>query len=1072
MRNSMFAGLVLGLALLAVPDWASAQEMQTVQGEVISAENQQPLPGVQVSVKGTRIGTITNSEGRFTLRVPARAEMLVFTNLGYRTVEMEISAQMQVEMAPQAIGLEGLVVTALGVEREKRSLGYSVQDVQGEELAQVPELNIINSLQGTVAGVNVTNAGPTGGTSRIIIRGSNSLTGNNQPLIIVDGVPIDNSSPRNFGFGGIDWGNAAQDIDPNNIESVSVLKGPNAAALYGSRAANGAIVITTKSGATAEATGLGMSATMSYTAQTPLKLPDYQNEYGQGIFGEFQFVDGEGGGHYDFLDESWGPRLDEGLCIPQFTTPLDATTVTDNAETPWMPSGIPCSPWVSQPNNVRDFFEMGQQVNTNVAVSRTGPNSNVRLSVSNTSVDGISPGHDMQRLGIALKGGTSITDRLNAEASLNYVNQDAFSLPGTGYDEDNPMQQFIWFGRQVDMDALRNYRCREDLPGNHCTEGGQFNWNYNYHNNPYWEALVNTNEQQRHRLIGHVGATYQLADWLTVNGRVGQDWYREHRKARIAPFSLDDAGDGSFDEDTRYVSETNARLLVNATREIAPDLTMDASAGMNVRRNDFEVSGVSVDRLTVPGIYTIDNAKVTPIPFDFMSEEEVRSVLGTLSLNYGGYFNVDLTGRNDWSSTLPDDANSYFYPSVSSALVFTDLMESTGPLSSGKVRAAWSRVGADADPYQLEQTYSSQVAWGTVPMFTVPNQLPNRELKPEQTTSWEVGADLGFFNERMGFVLTHYQSQTTDQIMPVQVSAASGYTGRVLNAGAVKNWGWELLLRATPIRPAQRDGFQWDMTVNWSTNESEVTDLFGDLETLVLGSYWSLNIEARKGEPYGAMYGTPYLREDLDGDGCGDPGGELLLTAGGMPQADGCRRVLGNYNPDWIGGIQNRFSYGPFDLSILVDGQKGGDIFSVTNWFGEYAGVLESSLRGREDGVCDPGIIVDGLLPSGEQNTTETVCPLSYFGRNFGIHEASIDDATYIKLRELRLGYELPANVVGYLGFSSGSVSLIGRNLALWAPNIDNIDPETAFDASNVQGIEFGQFPSTRSFGFSLTLRP
>ncbi len=1045
MRNGWFAGLILAAACLAFPSSLWAQEMQMVTGEVVSAETQRPLPGVQVSVRGTRIGTITDAEGQFTLRVPSGAEQLVFTNIGYRTRMIDVSPTMRIELETEAIGLEGLVVTALGVQREKRSLGYSVQDVSGDDISEVPEVNVINSLQGQVAGVNVTAAGPQGGSSRIVIRGANSLTGNNQPLIVVDGIPINNSAPGNAGYGGIDWGNAAQDIDPNNIEAISVLKGPNAAALYGSRASNGAIVITTKSAK--ESAGLGITATMSYTMERPLKLPDYQDEYGQGLFGEFRWVDGAGAGLWDFVDESWGPRLD-GRPIDQFTGPGQ--------------------PWVAHPDNVRDYFDTGQTLNTHVAFARSSEGSNVRLSISNMAIDGMFPGHELSRTSLSLKGSTTVTDRFNTDASLNYINQDGFSRPGTGYDEDNPMQQFIWFGRQVDINALRDYRCDGNEP-TPCVDGQQYNWNYNYHNNPFWEQFVNTNEDQRHRLIGHVAANYTLNDWITLNGRVGQDWYRDHRKAVIAPGSLDDAGDGSFAEHTLYRSEINARLMANATRQITDELAIDASAGAETRRNEYERSSVAVSRLTAPGIYSIDNAAVTPNPTDYVEEREVRSLLGVVSLNYGGYLNLDLTGRNDWSSTLPEENNSYFYPSVASAFVFSDIVGTNDWFSSGKVRAAWSRVGADADPYQLALVYNAQQAWGSTPMFAVPNQLPNLTLKPEQTTSWEVGTDLGFLNERAGFVLTYYRSRTEDQILPVQVSRASGYTGRVLNAGAVENWGWELLLRATPIR--MDNGFQWDMTVNWSTNDSEVTDLHGDLETLVLGTYWSLNVEARLGEPYGALYGTPYRRQDTDGDGCGDADGAMLLSSGGYPLRGTCREVLGNYNPDWTGGIQNRFSYGPFDLSVLVDGQKGGDIFSVTDMFGEYAGVLESSLRGRENDWCDPGIVLDGILPDGSQNTN-TICPQSYFGSLYGIHEAAIFDATYVKLRELRFGYRLPQSIVGMIGFSSGSVSLIGRNLALYAPNIDNIDPETAFDASNVQGIEFGQLPTPRSIGFSLTLRP
>lgn len=1046
MRQSRFASAFLAIALTALPGWADAQEARVVTGEVVSAETQEPIPGVQVSVRGTQIGTLTNERGRFTIRVPEGRQVLVFTSIGYGTVEREAADQMRVELAAEAVGLEGLVVTALGVQRERRSLGYSVQDVTGDDLASVPEMNLINSLQGQVAGVNVTNAGPTGGSARIVIRGANSLMGNNQPLIVVDGVPIDNSAPRNQGFGGIDYGNAAQDINPDDIASLSVLKGPNAAALYGSRAANGAIVITTKSGAAA-VDGMGMSATVSYMADTPLRLPDYQDQYGQGLFGEFRFVDGAGGGLWDFVDESWGPRLD-GRLIDQFTGPQQ--------------------PWVAHPDNVRDFFDLGHTVNTNVAVSRAGEDSNIRLSVSNMAVEGMAPGNSIVRTGVALKGGANITDRFTANASLNYINQDAESRPGTGYDEDNPMQQFIWFGRQVDMNALRNYRCTGNEP-TACDPGGQFNWNYNYHNNPFWEQLVNTNEDERNRLIGQVSGAYQFTDWLSTSAQVGQDWYRDHRKRVIAPNSLDDAGDGSFGEETLYRSELNGRLMLHATRSLTPDLTVDASAGANLRRNTFRENGVEVSRLIVPGVYSISNAAVTPNPRDWLEEQEVRSLLGTLTFNYGGYLNLDFTGRNDWSSTLPEENNSYFYPSISSALVFTDLFEQPDMLSSGKVRAAWSRVGADADPYQLALVYGSGQAWGGTPLFAVPNTLPKVDLKPEQTTSWEVGTDLGFFNERAGFVLTYYESTTEDQILPVQVSRASGYTGRILNAGSVDNKGLELLLRATPVRMS--NGFRWDMTVNWSRNESTVSALTEGVENLVLGTYWSLDVQARLDEPYGQLFGNPFLREDLDGDGCGDPDGSLLLTAGGMVQRDGCRRVLGNYNPDWTGGIQNRFSYGAFDLSVLVDGQRGGDIFSVTDAFGNYAGVLESSLEGRENDFCDPGVLVEGLLPDGTINTTERVCPQDYFGGLFGIHEASIFDASFIKLRELRLGYRVPNAWTSRIGFSSGSIALIGRNLALWS-NIDNIDPETAFDASNVQGIEFGQFPSARSLGFSVTLRP
>lgn len=1041
MRRAAVVTTPLLAALLLIPATLGAQE-RMVAGSVTSGVTLDPLSGVQVSVIGSQIGTLTDATGAYSMSVPAGAEALVFTQLGYRSQEAPVTDRVDIQMFEEPIGLEGITVTALGVRRERRSLGYSVQEVSGDDLAEVPEVNIVNALQGNVAGVHITNAGPTGGSSRIVIRGASSIAGSNQPLFVVDGVPIHNGYTTNDGYGGIDYGNGVSDLDPINIESISVLKGPNAAALYGSRAAAGAVVITMKSGTGAPGGGLGVTGTMSLTTEEPLRLPNYQNAYGQGLYGEFQYVDGAGGGLWDFVDESWGPKLD-GRPIDQFTGPQQ--------------------PWLAHPDNVRSFFRTGTTFNTNAAISRAGERSNLRLSISNMELRGMSPGNEQRRLNMALKGGASLTDRLTSEASLTYVDQDVENRPGTGYDTDNPMQSFVWFGRQVDMDALRNYRCTGAEPTPCTLDGGQYNWNYNYHNNPFWQALVNENGDERDRLIGHVGVDYRLADWVTASARAGRDWYRHHRKRVTAPNSLDDNGLGSFGEDTYYESETNIDLLLRGTRELADNIVLDLTAGANNRTTRLEGSGVSVDELTVPGIYTIDNAAATPSPWDNLREKEIRSVFGSASLNYGGYWNLDWTGRNDWSSTLPAGNNSYFYPSVSSALVFTEALGmQSSLLPSGKVRASWTRVGNDAAPYQLASVFSAQDPWSGVPMFAVPNDLPNTALKPEETTAWEVGADLGFFDERLGFVLTHYQRETRNQILDVEVSRASGYRWQVLNAGTVENRGWELLLQATPVELA--NGFSWDLTVNWGKNNSEVTALHGDLETLVLGSYWSMNIEARLGEPYGAFFGNGYLRNE-DGD--------LLLTEDGMPRRDPVRRVLGNYNPDWNAGIQNRVAWGPLDISVLVDGQSGGDVFSVTNWFGEYAGVLESTLLGRENDFCDPGVLVDGILPDGTRNGTGgndvRVCPQDYFARNFGVQEASIDDASYIKLREVRIGYRLPNAWLDTVGFTDGVVSLIGRNLFLWS-KIENIDPETAFDASNVQGIEFGQFPTARSIGLSLSL--
>lgn len=1057
MRRNAFVFLVLAV-FVALPGLLQAQ-IRSVTGRVTIAETNEPLEGARVMIRGTTVGTYTDAQGNFTLRAPADARTLVITYIGFKSAEVSVTDRVDVLMERQAIALEGIVVTALGMHREKLDLGYSVQDIEGSELMKVPELNLVNSLKGTIAGVHVTDAGPTGGTSRVVIRGSSSIAGNNQPLFVVDGIPVDNAASgveyiRNQGYGGIDYGNAVQDIDPANIESISVLKGPNAAALYGSRASNGAIVITTKSARSGRGGGLGISASTSFTMESPLRLPRYQNAYGQGVNGEFDWVDGAGAGTWDFVDESWGPKMD-GRPINQFTGPAQ--------------------PWVAHPDNVRSFFRTGRTWTTNAAVSQVSDRSNVRLSLTNTAVEGMAPGNTIGRVSVALKGGAQMTDRLSSEASLNYTKSEGKNRIGTGYDEDNPMQSFIWFGRQVDMEALRNYQCAGTEP-TPCTKDAQYNWNYNYHNNPFWEQLVNTNADERDRLLGHVQLGYQLTNWLSATGRVGRDWYRDHRKAVTEFNSLDDAGDGGFTENTIYRAETNADFLLTATRQLTPDFTVDLSGGGNLRENSYQRADMTVTKLTAPGIYTIDNAAVTPSPTDYDEQKKTRSLYGSLSLNYKGYLNVDLTGRNDWSSTLPDGANSYFYPSVSGAFVFSDALGlESNFLSTGKLRGSWTRVGNDTDPYQLAAVFTAQQAFGQVPMFSVPNQLANADLKPEETTAWEAGADLGFFDERLGLVLTYYNRSTRNQILGVQISSTSGFTNQVLNAGEVRNSGLELLFRTVPIQ--SRGGFGWDMTVNWSKNNSQVRQLYGDLKTLVLGSYWSLDVEARGPEtdattgevtyhPYGTLFGNGYLR---------DSQGRWMLDADGLPRIDPVRRVLGQYQPDWLGGVQNRFTYGPVDLSVLLDGQWGGSIFSTTDWFGEYSGVLESTLRGRETDWCDPGIVVDGVLPDGSVNgdgtNDVTACPMDYFHANFGNHEASIVDASYLKLRELRLAYQLPSGFMERLGFSGGEIALIGRNLALWSKT-NNIDPETAFDASNVQGIEFGQIPTARSIGMSLSIRP
>lgn len=1034
--------LVCTMALL--PAWAAAQEAATISGRVTS-EGGLPLANASVFLEGMNIGTLTKEGGIYSFTVPAASAngqqaTLTARLIGYKPISAEVTLSPgtithDFSLPANAVQLEGMVVTALGISREKRSLGVAQQSVNAEELTTAREPNIVNALAGKVAGVNVTNAGPTGGSSRLVIRGANSIAGNNQPLFVVDGIPIDNSAPDLGGFGGFDYGNTAQDINPNNIESISILKGANAAALYGSRAANGAVVITTKNGKGSQ--GLGITASQNLTFETPLRLPEFQNKYGQGSGGRYEYGDGRGGGISDNVNRSWGPPLD-GRLIKQ-----------------WWSNGEP-APWLPHPDRVRDFFQTGRTSTTNAAISAANERADVRLGVTNLDIKGILPTNTINRLNTSLNAGASVNEKLDVRASLQYLRSEGHNRPGTGYDNQNVLQNMFWSGRQLDNARLRNYM---------HPDGTQASPSHTTVDNPFWVLYMNENNDSRDRVIGVGTISYDFTDWLSATVRSGTDWYRDWRKEQYADgmIGIDYSG-GAFFESLRYNRETNTDFLVTAERNVLDKLGVTVNVGGNRRVNHFRVNRNGTPHLVIPGTYNIENSAVTPEVSQEERNRQTNSLYGQAQFAWNNYLFVDVTGRNDWSSTLPTGSNSYFYPSVSGSLVFTDAFPSTrlgGFLSYGKLRGSWAQVGDDAAPYQLAVTYEASTPFGSIPRFEVPDQVPNADLKPEKTRSWETGLELRFLNDRISLDGTYYDKLTSNQIIPAQVSGASGYTSAVLNAGSVSNKGVELQLGVTPIRTS--GGFSWDVNVNFAKNKSEVVSLYRDLETVVLGSYWSLTVEARKGEEYGTLYGTPFLRNDA---------GELV-TVDGFPQPDPEKRILGHFTPDWTGGIQNRFHYKNFDFSFLFDTKQGGQMFSATKMFGDMSGVLESSLRGRETAQSledGGGLIVPGVNPDGTPNTTK-VTAQAYFNSLFQIHEPFVFNSSFVKLREVKFGYAVPVSLSSKLGVSSAYVALVGRNLWLHT-DVPNIDPETAFDSGNAQGLEYGQFPSVRSFGFMVNVTP
>jgi len=1082
--------LTIGLVLIGlIPAVATAQEATTVSGQVKSTPGGQPLSGAIVSIPSLRVNATTGNDGRYRLVLPAGssgAVQLTVRRIGYQTSTVPVtlsgaSVEQDIALAEGAIELTQVVVTALGIEREPGSLSYAAQTVSGDRLSDVPTQNVVSALGGKVAGIQVTNSSNPFGSARIVVRGASSILGQNQPLIVIDGIPIDNSAATNDGYGGgslggYDVGNAAADISADNIASVTVLKGPNAAALYGSRAANGAIVYTTKSGKGAPQQGFGVTATFGANMETPLRLPDYQNKYGQGFYGEFDFVDGNFSGVNDGADESWGPKLDgrttgciyvtDSLGNPDYAAGYDQSHACNQFFGP--------GPWQAHPNNVRDFWNTGMIINANVAVARSSDRSNVRLSVGRTNENGMYPNNTNNRTDIALSGGTQVSNHWSAEASVNYIRDGMQNQPSQAYEEIDPMQGFIWFGRQVDVGLLKNniYRDPNDPLTQQILAGTTrrspylrtdaplpYSWNYSYHPSPYWMTNVKKTDYSRNRGLGHAAVTYKVNDWISVTGRTGRDWYQNQFRANYPVNDISPYGQGGLLDVGETRSETNNDFLITANRTLTPNLSLTVNAGGNQRMNDFNTNVGQVTELVIPGVYTLANSAGSPGVGLGVSHKKVNSLYGSANFNFKDWLNVDITGRNDWSSTLPKNANSLFYPSIGAAFVFTDALNLRGSvLSYGKVRASWTRVGNDTDPYQLAAVYGAGTAWAGSPSFTAPDRLPNRALKPEQTTGEEIGADLGFFRDKLIVNATVYQKATTNQILPVSISAATGYSSAVVNSGEVRNRGIEIAATMTPI---ERPDFRWNVVVNWSKNSNKVLSLYNGVSRIVVGSYWNVNVTADTGQPYGNLVGYKWQR---------DAQGHIVVGSDGLPLRDPTQQVLGNYNPDWVGGISNTISYKRMSFSFSFDGQVGGHVYSVTKWFGQYSGVLASTLLGRENDWNDSMVVANSVYSNGQPNTTKVLAQ-DYWHNTFYAQEPGIFDATFFKLREARLALALPPSVARFLGFSDATVAIVGRNLLLFAKQ-PTIDPETAFDTSNRQGVENGQLPTARSIGFTMSVRP
>jgi TonB-linked SusC/RagA family outer membrane protein len=886
-------------------------------------------------------------------------------------------------------------------------------------------------------------------------------------LFIVDGVPISNRNDGTAGAsGGFDVPNGVADINPNDIESVNVLKGANASALYGIRAANGVVVITTKRGNKGK--GLGIEVNSSITFDRPLVLPDYQNSYGQGTRDFFRFVDGTTGDS-DGVDESWGPPLDRGLYFMQFTSYIN------NPDNPQP------EPWVSHPDNVKNFYETGILSKTDVSFSGGTEKTSYRLGVGYSNQKGMVPSTDFIKYTVSGAGSHEFGKRISADFNFKYVKSRSNNLPSGGYDGANVVQQTIWAGRQVDFEALKDWGSLP-LAGPNAVYGPgtlPINWNTRFQNNPYWQLATNHNTFDRNRIIGSFRLNFSFTDWLKLSTGAAIDEYETFTTTNLAKGSAADAptfalfggnrdgSSGYYDEQQIGFSETNFDFLLTANKDFGADFKLSGALGGNrmhqIRSYDF--TGIQIE---LADVYNLLNVKAgtNPLIRNSHSEQEINSLYATAELSFRDYLYLNLTGRNDWASVLPEENNSYFYPSATLSAIITDMVDLNAPfIDLIKVRGGWAKVGGSGPlaPSDIIPSYLlSSLPWNGVTFGQFPTTLNNAKIKPQTTTSIEAGLQLAMFLNRLRVDASYYDATTVDLILPVQVTRSSGVLRVWDNVGEIRNRGIELSLGATVYKS---NDLTVDIDLNWAKNNNEVikagSDDANDEETLVLGGQWNMNLEAREGYPYGVIVGTSLLRNDA---------GEVIF-ANGLPQ-QGDVIVLGDIQPDWTGSVALSATYKGISLSTLIDAKIGGDVYSMTNAWGQYSGILLETLEGRETGVVGQGVkeLPDGTYVPNDVVVTAEAFNKSTYGND--IVETSVFDASYVKLRQISLGYSLPAKWFTKVGIKSFKVSAIARNLALLYRKAPHIDPETGFSNDNGnQGQEFGQLASTRSFGFSINVK-
>lgn len=1045
-----------------------------VKGMVSDVQGQ-PLAGANVIEKGTTNGTQTNFDGEFSIEVPENA-ILIISYLGFNTKEVSVAGQSNINVSLQenSSQLNEIVVTALGISREKKSLGYATQEIDGDAVNNVPSGNVASALSGKAAGVQIKNSGNMGGSSNVIIRGSTSLTGDNQALFVVDGVPINNSNfnttDQQQGGGGFDYGNLASDINPNDIKSINVLKGAAATALYGSRATNGAIIITTKSGA-----GAKDNPTITISSATTTGFidkstwPDFQYEYGTGygkVYGPnqnsyFNERDVNGDGVQDLVTPataygSYGAPFDKNLMVYQWDSFYEGS-----------PNYLMPTPWQAPKNKLISFFESPYTLTNSIAIAGAGEKANYRIAYTSLDQEGILPNSELSRDNISVSTSFDVSEKLKASASANYIKTEALGRNKTGNETGanagNPMAAMRkYWAMNVDIQKLKEAYFNTGSSVDPFM-GGTID-------NPYWTLYENYENDTRNRIFGNVSLNYKFNDWLNVEGRVSLDNYTFFQEERMNEGSA--GAVGLYTRNNIDFSETNYDLMLNYNKHITDKLNISGVLGVNIRRNAFSSVKASTNGgLVLPSLFSLSNSLNTPAaPQEIETQVGVDGLYGLASFGYNNMLYLDVTGRFDHSSTLPKGNSTYFYPSVSSSFIFSNLIDGD-VLSFGKLRLNYAEVGSSAPPNSLTDVLVKPTSFGSVPLYGVNNIKSNENLTPESTVSVEAGVELRFLRNRMSIDMSVYKTNSKDQILPVAISSTTGYSSKYVNAGEIENKGVEIVLSGSLIKT---DNFDWEINLNWSKNNSKVLTLFEGVSNLQLGSvFGGVTINASVGEPYGTLKGTDFIY--LDGKRV------INQETGEYERNNNSDNVIGNITPDWNGGISNAFRYKNFKLSFLIDIKQGGDIFSADISTGNRSGLYSWSVGLNDLGnpirnsLADGGgIILNGVSPNGEVNTVRTRMD-TYRNATGSIkapNAAFVYDASYVKLREVVISYTFPkAKILDKIDLKSAKVGIVGSNLWIIHKNLPFSDPESGVSSGNIQGFQNGAFPTAREIGINLQLQ-